>query len=32
VPFNVIWLPGKSDPILLPELLTPGMVLDAIKG
>jgi thiol:disulfide interchange protein/DsbC/DsbD-like thiol-disulfide interchange protein len=32
VPFNVIWLPGKSDPVLLPELLTPGMVLNAIKG
>lgn len=32
VPFNVIWLPGKSDPILLPELLTPSVVLDAMKG
>jgi thiol:disulfide interchange protein DsbD len=32
VPFNVIWLPGKPDPVLLPELLTPGIVLDALKG
>jgi len=32
VPFNVIWLPGKNDPILLPELLTPSIVLDAMKG
>ncbi len=31
VPFNVIWLPGQADPILLPELLTPGTVLDALK-
>jgi thiol:disulfide interchange protein DsbD len=32
VPFNVIWQPGKPEPLLLPELLTPGIVLDAIKG
>ena len=32
VPFNVIWQPGKSDPHILPELLTPGIVLDAVKG
>jgi thiol:disulfide interchange protein DsbD len=31
VPFNVIWLPGKEQPILLPELLTGGVVLDALK-
>ena len=31
VPFNLIWMPGKTDPILLPELLTPGTVLDALK-
>jgi thiol:disulfide interchange protein DsbD len=30
VPFNVIWAPGHADPILLPELLTPSVVLDAI--
>jgi thiol:disulfide interchange protein DsbD len=32
VPFNVLWEPGKPEPLLLPELLTPGIVLDAIKG
>lgn len=32
VPFNVLWLPGKADPVLLPELLTPGTVLDALKS
>ena len=31
VPFNVIWLPGKDAPVLLPELLTPGIVLDSLK-
>ena len=31
VPFNVIWLPGKDTPVLLPELLTPRIVLDAVK-
>lgn len=31
VPFNVIWLPGQEKPVILPELLTPGTVLDALK-
>ena len=31
VPFNLIWMPGKSDPIILSELLTPGAVLEALK-
>ncbi len=31
VPFNVIWLPGKDAPVILPEVLTPGTVLDALK-
>jgi hypothetical protein len=31
VPFNVIWKPGKDEPLILPELLTPGIVLDALK-
>ena len=31
VPFNLVWLPGKTDPVLLPELLTPSTVLDALK-
>lgn len=31
VPFNVIWFPGKDQPVILPELLTPGLVLDAVR-
>lgn len=31
VPFNLVYLPGKPDPAILPELLTPGIVLDALK-
>jgi thiol:disulfide interchange protein/DsbC/DsbD-like thiol-disulfide interchange protein len=31
VPFNVIWMPGKDTPVILPEVLTPGTVLDALK-
>lgn len=31
VPFNQIWLPGQESPTLLPELLTPGTVLEALK-
>lgn len=31
VPFNVVWLPGKDTPVLLPELLTAGIVLDSLK-
>lgn len=31
VPFNVVWLPGKDDPVILPELLTAGIVLDAVR-
>jgi thiol:disulfide interchange protein DsbD len=30
VPFNMIWFPGKSEPVLLPEILTPGIVLNAL--
>jgi len=30
VPFNLIYAPGLDAPILLPELLTPGIVLDAL--
>jgi thiol:disulfide interchange protein DsbD len=32
VPFNLVYLPGKSAPEILPELLTPGTVLKAIDG
>ncbi|HET7535548.1 MAG TPA: thioredoxin family protein [Candidatus Didemnitutus sp.] len=30
VPFNLIYAPTKQDPVVLPELLTPGKVLDAL--
>jgi thiol:disulfide interchange protein DsbD len=30
VPFDVIWVPGKAEPILLPEILTASVVLGAI--
>ena len=30
VPFNLIYAPNKKDPVVLPELLTPGKVLDAL--
>jgi thiol:disulfide interchange protein DsbD len=29
VPFNLLFLPGREDPVILPELLTPGVVLEA---
>jgi thiol:disulfide interchange protein DsbD len=28
VPFNLIYAPGRPDPVVLPELLTPGIVLE----
>ena len=31
VPFDLIYLPGTPEPKLLPELLTPGIVLDALE-
>ncbi len=30
VPFNLIYSPGSADPIILPELLTPSIVSDAL--
>jgi len=30
VPFNQVWVPGRSDPIILSELLRPGDVLKAV--
>jgi thiol:disulfide interchange protein/DsbC/DsbD-like thiol-disulfide interchange protein len=30
VPFNLIYAPGKPDPVVLPELLTPDRVLAAL--
>jgi thiol:disulfide interchange protein/DsbC/DsbD-like thiol-disulfide interchange protein len=32
VPFNLVYLPGLTAPRVLPELLTPGIVLDALKS
>ncbi|WP_044891566.1 protein-disulfide reductase DsbD family protein [Opitutus terrae] len=32
VPFNVIWLPGRNEPVILPEILTPGTVLEALQS
>lgn len=31
VPFNLIYKPGSSEPMVLPELLTPSTVLTALK-
>jgi thiol:disulfide interchange protein/DsbC/DsbD-like thiol-disulfide interchange protein len=31
VPFNLIYFPGKPAPVILPELLTPSIVLEAIN-
>jgi len=31
VPFNLIYKPNQPAPLVLPELLTPGIVLDALK-
>ncbi|MBE2216518.1 MAG: thioredoxin family protein [Opitutaceae bacterium] len=30
VPFNLIYAPGTAEPTILPEVLTPGIVLDAL--
>lgn len=32
VPFNVIWFPGRAEPVILPELLTPGVVMDTLHA
>jgi len=31
VPFNVIYFPDRKEPEILPELLTPDMVLQALE-
>lgn len=31
VPFNVVWMPGRAEPVVLPEILSPSVVLDALK-
>jgi thiol:disulfide interchange protein DsbD len=32
VPVNLVYLPGREDPEILPETLTPGIVLKALRG
>lgn len=32
VPFNLIYLPERQEPIILPELLTPHIVLEALES
>jgi thiol:disulfide interchange protein DsbD len=32
VPFNLVYLPGRPEPETLPELLTPGIVLQAVES
>ncbi len=32
VPFNLLYLPGRPEPKVLPELLTPGTVLEALQA
>jgi len=32
VPFDLIYLPGQTEPKILPEILTPGIVLKAVTG
>jgi thiol:disulfide interchange protein DsbD len=32
VPVYALYTPGKSDPVLLPQVLTPGIVTDAINS
>ena len=32
VPFNLVWFPGRDEPVILPELLLPGTVLDVVNA
>lgn len=32
VPFNLVYLPGRAEPAVLPELLTPGTVLEVFTA
>lgn len=32
VPFNLIYAPGRAEPVILPELLTPGIVIEALSA
>ncbi len=31
VPFNLVWLPGREAPVILPELLSPNVVLESLR-
>ncbi|WP_068771095.1 protein-disulfide reductase DsbD family protein [Termitidicoccus mucosus] len=31
VPFNLVYKPGQPEPLALPEILTPGIVLEAVR-
>ncbi len=31
VPFNIIYFPGRDEPVILPEILTPDIVLSRLK-
>ena len=31
VPFNLVYLPDETEPVILPELLTPSIVLEALR-
>jgi len=32
VPFDLLYLPGRADPVILPSVLTPDIVLNALAG
>jgi len=32
VPAYALYAPGQPDPVMLPEVLTPGIVIDALNG
>ena len=32
VPFNLVYLPGRSEPVILPVILTPGAVLKVLRN
>jgi DsbC/DsbD-like thiol-disulfide interchange protein/cytochrome c biogenesis protein CcdA len=32
VPFDLFWIPNRPDPVILPTILTPGVVLGALRS
>jgi len=32
VPLYLFWAPGAAAPVLLPQILTEGLVIDALRG